>query len=412
MRFALLGDHSDGIDLARALVATGRYDLRLYSGPLPGRAQLARHGLEPRNVSDLEEVLADSDIDLIIVAGNLSVRSAQLKRALQSECHVVCVHPADPSPDIAYEAALIQADTRRVLLPMLPMAMHPGVQRIAELAKDRLPMPITKESQSYLSARVLELEIWSTEEALLEFSDEDPKPSVPGWDVLRCIGGEIAEVYLQTTAGELSGGEALLLAGRFQNGVLLQATYVPHQAEASWRVSLLTTTGRATLLFPHGWPGPATLTYTDESGIQKSESWQMMDPWSGWIERFEQELANTLTRNTTSHEVAEESLARTPSLLGWQDELRALELDDAARRSVKYGRSSTLDLQEVTEEAGFKGTMTLVGCSMIWMSVIVLIVSVWVPWITWAIVPIFGAFLLMQGLRWVFPKKDNANRAA
>jgi predicted dehydrogenase len=407
MQFALLGDHLDGIDLARALVSTGRYELRTYSGPAPGRAQLARLGLEPSSVSDLEEVLADPHIELAIVAGHLSVRSAQLKRALQSEIHVICVHPADPSPDIAYETALIQSDTQRVLLPLLPMAMHPGVQRLADLARDWLPLPVQK-GRLQLSARLLELEIWSTEEVLLEFGEENPKPSVPGWDLLRYVGGEITELFLQAAGGELKDGDALLLAGRFQNGILLQATYVPHQADARWRLSLVTTTGRMTLLFTHGWPGPATLTYQDETGGQRSESWQMIDPWIAWIERFEQELANPPLKKGEQGRVAEESLARTPPQLGWQDELRALELDDAARRSVHYGRSSALDLQEVTEEAGFKGTMTLVGCSMIWLTVIVLIVSVWIPWITWLIVPLFGGFLLMQGLRWVFPKKDKA----
>ena len=92
--------------------------------------------------------------------------------------------------------------------------------------------------------------------------------------------------------------------------------------------------------------------------------------------------------------------------LGWQDELRSLELDDAARRSVERGRSNALDLQETTEEATFKGTMTLVGCSLIWLTVIVLILSAWIPWLAWLIVPVFSVFLVMQGLRWIVPKQN------
>jgi len=320
------------------------------------------------------------------------------------------VHPADPAPDTAYEAALIQTDTGRVLLPMLPMPLHPGVQRLADLAKD---WRSGKANRSHFSARALELEVWSTEEVLLECNEVNPKPGMPGWDVARCVGGEIDEIYVQAPGNELNAGEALLLAGRFQNGVLLQAAYLPDQAEASWRVSILTTTGRATLRFTHGWPGPALLTFTDASGADRSEAWPTIDPWLAWIDRFEQVLAGVdsqrlppepLNPAAYAARLAEETLARNPSQLGWQDELRALELDDAARRSVHYRRSSTLDLQEVTEEAGFKGTMTLVGCSMIWLTVIVLIVSVWVPWITWLIVPLFAIFLVMQGLRWVLPK--------
>ncbi len=92
----------------------------------------------------------------------------------------------------------------------------------------------------------------------------------------------------------------------------------------------------------------------------------------------------------------------------WRDALRGLELDDAARRSIHRRRSSTLEYQEVDEAASFKGTMTLVGCSIIWLSLMLLILSAWLPWLGWIIAPGFGIFLALQLLRWVVPasKKD------
>ena len=85
---------------------------------------------------------------------------------------------------------------------------------------------------------------------------------------------------------------------------------------------------------------------------------------------------------------------------------RAIELDDAARRSAHYGRSSTLDLQEASEEASFKGTMTLVGCSLIWAAVIVLILAVWIPWLAWLILPVLAIFLGLQALRLDHPGQN------
>ena len=64
-----------------------------------------------------------------------------------------------------------------------------------------------------------------------------------------------------------------------------------------------------------------------------------------------------------------------------------------------------MEYQEANEEVGFKGTMTLVGCSLIWLAVVVLIVSFWVHWVAWGIVPVFAIFLVMQALRWVLPEK-------
>src|SRR5438034_997378 len=105
MRFALVGDHPDGLAAARALAASGRHALAIYSGPAAGLAILARYGLQPRRLGDVEEALADPAIEAVIVAGAPSQRAAQLRRALQSERHVLCVHPVDPSPDLGYEAA-------------------------------------------------------------------------------------------------------------------------------------------------------------------------------------------------------------------------------------------------------------------------------------------------------------------
>src|SRR6266403_946343 len=111
MRFALLGDHADGLEMARALAHSGKHEITVYSGSALGLDYLARWGLAPRRVGDLEEVLADPQIEAVIVAGAAAQRPGQLRRSLQSERHVLCVCPVDDSPDIAYEAAMTQADT-------------------------------------------------------------------------------------------------------------------------------------------------------------------------------------------------------------------------------------------------------------------------------------------------------------
>src|SRR3954463_10860421 len=111
MKFALVGDHPDGLDVARALAAHGRHELLAYSGPALGAEVLQRDGLTPRRVADLEEVLADPAIGVVVIAASIASRGAMLRRAVQSERHVLCVHPADPKPDLAFEVAMMQADT-------------------------------------------------------------------------------------------------------------------------------------------------------------------------------------------------------------------------------------------------------------------------------------------------------------
>jgi predicted dehydrogenase len=408
MRFALLGDHPDGLDMARALVDSGRHELAAYSGPAVGAEYLRRWNFAVQPIGDLEEVLADPAVDAIIVAGRPGQRPDQLRRALQSERHVLCVQPVDATPDTAYEAALIQGDTRQVLLPLMPEALHPGMQRLAELA--RSPASVLG------TLRLVEIERWSPDALPIEAGGRKRKPALPGWDVLRVIGGEIAEVLALAPQEAVDPHEPLLLSGRFERGGLFQAALLSGQHEAHWRLSVVGSYGQADLLFPQGWPGPARLTWRDEAGELCEETWVAWNPWPALVEVFEEAVAgerqkskpkvpdNALKATRESIQAAippERRVLASRPRLAWQDAVRSLELDDAARRSVEKRRASALEYQEATEEAGFKGTMTLVGCGLVWGSIVLLILSRWLPWAGWLIAPLFGLFLIMQMLRWV-----------
>jgi predicted dehydrogenase len=449
MRFALLGDHPDGLDMARALAESGRHQLAVYCGAPVGSDYLRRWNLSAPSVGDLEEVLADPSVEAILVAGSPANRPAQLRRALQSERPVLCVHPVDQTPDTAYEAAMIQSDLRRasgvapLLLPLLPEALHPGVQRLAELVgepdlsvqpteedPDNTPLRagLQRERNGQVASplgplKLIELERWAPESLLLEADTPGHKPALPGWDVLRTLGGEIGELFAFEFQEEVDPQAPLLVAGRFQQGGLFQMTLLPGQQEAFWSLRVTGSYGRAELLFPQGWPGPARLTWRDDRGELREASWEAWNPWLALVEVFEEALANGRGQatavlsaqaarvGTTAIEVGvprQKVLETTavPSGLNWQDEIRSLELDDAARRSVARRRASTLEYQEASEEASFKGTMTLVGCGLLWVSLLLLILSRWLPWLGWLIAPVFGLFLLLQLLRWVVPPKQ------
>ena len=82
--------------------------------------------------------------------------------------------------------------------------------------------------------------------------------------------------------------------------------------------------------------------------------------------------------------------------LAWQVETRCLELDDAVRRSVARRRATLLEYPEASEEVGFKGTMTLVGCGVLWGSLLIFLAAAWFPWLLWTILPLLVLFLVLQ----------------
>jgi predicted dehydrogenase len=388
MHFAILGDHPDGVDLARALVQSGRHRLLVSTVRLeePGQTPPREHwSSQTRRVSDVEEILADPVVEAVIVAGAPTVRPAQLRRALQSERHVLCVYPPDQTPEIAYEAAMIRNDTGRVLLPILPEATHPALRRLAEFVQRK------NGSKSPIGIfRLLEMERGVSGEVLDGVGIAGHKSSFPGWDVLRTIGGEIQEVMAFAESEELREGEPVLLAGRFQQGGLFHATLLPRRQQSSWRLSAIGSTGRVELYFPLGWHGPAYLDWRGSDGEPHEEYWPYWDPWPALIETFEAMVASETPQGRR---------------LSWQDAIRGLELDDAARRGVERRRASVLEYPEATEEVGFKGTMTLVGCATLWGVLLLLILSVGWPRLGFLIVPLIVGFLGLQVLRYLVPKQ-------
>jgi hypothetical protein len=437
MRFALLGDHPDGLEMARAVAASDRHALAVYSGSPVGTEYLRRWEILPRLVGDLEEVLADPAVEAVIVAGSPADRPAQLRRALQSERPALCVHPADQSPDLGYEAAMLQADAQVTALPLLPDALHPALVRLRELLHDESPLPAAASDTTRRSPiRLIELRWCSPDPILLETETEGHKPGLPCWSVLRALGGEIAEVSAFAETNEAPAAEPMLVTGRFLEGGLFQVVLVPHYPESQWELNLITAGRQFTLGFPLGWPGPARLTWNDERGERHEESWDAWNPWPALLEVFEQvvEAQPRKARVRTAPGIADvrrpvrldaavsEAITAAPTALAeagagqagdgadtgpgpvsWEDEIRCLELDDAARRSVERRRTSMLEYQEAVEEATFKGTMALAGCGMLWICLLLFIFSVWVPWLGWLVVPALVLFLAMQVLRWVVP---------
>jgi predicted dehydrogenase len=374
MRFALLGNHPDGIDLADALLATGRHELIGSTQPYAGSPEAAA---KVRVVGDAEEILSDPALEAVIVAGPVDRRPDQLRRALQSEHHVVCVHPAGDGPEIAYEAGMIRDDTHRVLMPILTEGLHPGVRRLAEFVR--------RDKEGADDSAIGEFVLLEVERP---GADETAgKAAFPGWDVLRALGGEVAELSAFAAEEEAAANEPVLLTGKFERGGLFQFTLLPPGQVTTHRLTAVGRRSRADLVFPVGMDGPAFLDWQDSAGEQHEETFEPFDPDVRLVEAFEQAVAGQ------------------PTAITWQDAVRALELDDAARRSLSRRRTSLLEYPEATEEVGFKGTMTLVGCAVLWVILLLVILTAWQPWLRWFIVPLLVVFLGLQLLRYAIPKR-------
>jgi hypothetical protein len=355
MRFAIFGEHPDGWRMADALRSSGRHEIAAYAGK-----EMPRDWPNLRYAADFEELLADPQIDAVVVASALPVRLDHLRRVLQSERSALCVHPVDARPDGCYEIHMLQGDVHQFALPILPEAMLPKI----EVERDA----------------VLTLEVHCQGEAILKGGAT--RPAFPGWTLLRRIGGEIVEIAAFAAKEEPEPGEPVVGFGKFQSGQLIRMSWLSNQSEKRMRLS-----------FAGGTPREPIEIMLDDGAL-----------WQQIVERFEFAVEKLKTASRVPP-------GSGPALdlrdgLGWNDEVRALELNDLARRSIERRRAYSLDFQEATEEVGFKGTMTLVGCALLWIIPVVLLLSAWAPWLGWLIVPVLLVFLALQ-----FLKGKGADRA-
>jgi predicted dehydrogenase len=390
MRIALIGDHPDGHQFARALAAGGHH-IAAYCGAMPLVDEFA--GI--RVTRDVEEVLADPGVEAVIVASKIDIRAEHLRRVLQSERHALCVHPVARSPDSAYEAAMLRGDTGVVLLPLLVDALQPYLLALKELT--------TKEIPKLGQLRFLVLEHCTPRSVFREPDSAGRSAGLFGWEWLRGIRGDIVDLCAYMEAEELSDDLPIFIGGRFEKGGVFQSIYYPRAPLERQVLYWQGTDGRAEVQVLPGTTPAAKLRWWIKDQPAQEQTWDSIDRWQPLVKVFDAAIDEWRRSPTFSPAGSEPERKSSPIYPSWQDEIRILEIEDAARRSVAHHRTVNLEYPEATEEAGFKGTMTLLGCGLLWGLILLLVLSRWLPWLGWVVIPLIIVFLALQLLRWVVP---------
>src|SRR5262249_7467499 len=161
--------------------------------------------------------------------------------------------------------------------------------------------------------------------------------------------------------------------------------------------------GRAELQVLPGGGTSARLRWWIKDQVVEERTWDSIDRWRPLVTVFDAAIEEWRRSPVISPPGSEPDRKSSPLYPSWQDEIRILEIEDAVRRSISHHRSISLEFPEATEEAGFKGTMTLVGCGLLWGLILLLVLSRWFPWLGWVFIPLIIVFLALQLLRWIVP---------
>ena len=128
MNFLILGNGAEELSWARWL--NEQNDHRL-AAAFPGFSDPSLSGIA--TASDLDGALAQPGIDAAIVGGPIEQRGESLRRAAAEGLAIICLHPAGDDSEAYYQVSLSRAETGAVIVPDLPLRLHPGVEAIRQV---------------------------------------------------------------------------------------------------------------------------------------------------------------------------------------------------------------------------------------------------------------------------------------
>jgi myo-inositol 2-dehydrogenase/D-chiro-inositol 1-dehydrogenase len=352
-----------------------------FSPPIPADIPVA---------GDLDDALARVGLDTVVVGGPIRERGEFLRRAAAEGLAIICLHPPGPDSEAYYQVALSRSETGAVIVPDLPLRLHPGVDALrqaiatAELGQIRglrfeLPVPETDVDL----ARVVFPEVVDVVRSLIGEIEAltatgDPPGQAPD-----------LELVVQLRAGDSRRGE-----------VRIGSASTSHEAQ----LTLMAASGSLTLAFDPSLLGPSRLIQRSTRGDEHVEEIDAWDRHAAIIEVLRQ-----------SRGVREPEQLPAPNLL---DATRAMELSEATVRSLRRGRTVDLHYEAISEDANFKSVMTSTGCMILLAALVAVLVALagpplgfyWTIYIAYVVPPVLVLFMLMQALR-LGVKKPAAARA-
>jgi myo-inositol 2-dehydrogenase/D-chiro-inositol 1-dehydrogenase len=337
---------------------------------------------------DLDEALATAGIDLAIVGGPLEFRSEALRRAAAEGLAIVCLHPPGADSEAYYQVALSRSETGAVVVPDLPLRLHPGVARLR---------------QAIATAELGTLRGIRHECPANPAGGDLARTAFPRIvDVVRALMGEVEAL---TASGDPPGERPdieLVVQLRGTQGRKAEVRTWTGPAEPA-RLGVNGSEGSLTLEYDPSFREPARLIH--RAGPRGGEQIEDLEPWDSYAAIMETLLGCLESRGQQS--VTEPG----PNL---NDGTRAMELSEAAVRSLRRGRTIDLHYEAISEDSSFKSIMTSTGCMILMAALLILPLALagsalginWTIYLAYFIPPVLVVFAVLQVLRFGIRKDE------
>jgi predicted dehydrogenase len=321
MDFAVLGDDPVCLALVRAIEASQQHHISAMADCERIAADVAAAVPGARWCPDWQELLVVPNLDAVVVSGHRQAVLEGARHLAGAGKHLLLFPDARQGAAFAYDLLPIH-DERQVRL--MPVFGHRCARPWRELqARIR--------SGEVAGLRYLQLEESHPADAaggLLSLTMID-NVLLYDSDLLRWLTGDYSQVTCLQTGATVDGAALVT--------VTLAGSNVP---EATWTIRAAHGTARRKLT--------AALQGADGEAVSDQPDGEPpMDVCAAVLQQFEQQVAG-------------QSIGAD-----WPDLVRAFDIVDGARRSVRRRRTVEVSREEISERSQFKTQMTALGCGLL-----------------------------------------------
>src|SRR5579872_5817229 len=133
MRFALFGKAPIALSVARAVAAHPAHELTRVVVPPSSPAALPQPGRSVRTCESWEELLADSELDAVIISDESEDGRQAVRQLLQAGKAALVTSSLVQTAEFFYEMSLVEAERPGRLFPLLGLRGHPLVGKLREV---------------------------------------------------------------------------------------------------------------------------------------------------------------------------------------------------------------------------------------------------------------------------------------
>jgi predicted dehydrogenase len=350
MNFALLGDDPAVLPLVRAIARHQQHRIEVAAMIGPLERELLRSAPGVRVLPSWDRLLTAGNIDIVLVCGVAEATLEAAKQIAAAGMRLVIFPRSGQGSTWIYELGLIRDEGRTSLAPVFDDRLRPIFQVLHETI------------DSGALDRILYLQI--DREIVAQPTDGGPPlltrdqledALLHDVDLLRCLGGDytrVSAVHSGKVADRIAAAGVTLLGDQ-----LPEATWTARGSAAGPRWKLVVA----------GEKGEITVT-----AIGEPAQWSIDDPQRRMQSTTHEGIHNgTLIEREGFGDASqilqsiEGPTATTLRAAEWIDLVRAFEVVDAARSSVRRRRAIDLHLETTSERNIFKSQMTAVGCLLL-----------------------------------------------